>query len=141
MLFSTENPWYVHIDFTHFKSISSHVHVVAPVYVLEPDYLKVPAGSSPCVTFTVTSDPTLPEDVKHNLSMRGGGEVSRRFKVQNNQITFHDVGLEDRGQYIVSCCNEHGDIGEGIVELAVIPIGQPSSRQHMTLKTSKDNFV
>ena len=111
---------------------------VAPTYTLEPDYLKVPAGSSPCVTFTVTSDPPLPEDVGHTLSKRGGGEVSRRFKVQNNQITFHDVGLEDRGQYIVSCCNEDGDIGEGIVELAVTPVNRYSSQQHMTSKTSKE---
>ena len=106
------------------------------MYSLEPDYLKVPAGSSPCVTFTVTSDPPLPEDVRHTLSKRGGGEVSRRFKVQNNQITFHDVGVEDRGQYIVSCCNEDGDTGEGIVELAVTPVSQPSSQQHMTSNTS-----
>ena len=115
---------------------------VAPVYTLEPDYLKVPAGSSPCVTFTVTSDPPLPEDVRHTLSKRGGGEVSRRFKVQNNQITFHDVGVEDRGQYIVSCRNEDGDIGEGIVELAVTPVGQPSSQQHvMTSNTSKEHCL
>ena len=113
-------------------------YTVAPVYILEPDYLKVPAGSSPCVTFTVTSDPPLPEDVRHTLSKEGGGAVSRRFKVQNNQITFHDVALEDRGQYIFSCRNEDGEEGQGVIELKVIDPVQLSSQQCTTPDTSKE---
>ena len=109
---------------------------VSPEYSLDPDYLKVPAGSSPCVTFTVTSDPPVPDDAKHTLSKEDGSKVSRRFKVESNRITFHDVGIADSGLYTISCCNDDGEEGQGTVELAVTPPIQPTSQNHCVSQTS-----
>ena len=90
--------------------------------------MEAEAGSSPTLTFTVTSDPPWLKDTEHTLSKRGGGEVTRRFKVESNRITFRKVGVEDSGTYTISCCNEEGEVGQATLELEVTH-AQPQTHQ------------
>ena len=92
--------------------------LVPPTYSLNPDYLQAVAGTSPTVHFTVTSCPPLVE-VKHTLK-RGGRPTTKRFKVEENQITFQNVREADSGEYVISCCNDDGEEGEESLELEVI---------------------
>ena len=73
------------------------------------------------MTFCVTSDPPLAEDAEHTLSKSGGGEVTKRFRVDSNCITFHSVRLKDSGMYTISCWNEEGEVGQATLELEVVP--------------------
>lgn len=70
-----------------------------PKYSLATDYLEVEAGSSPSVTFTVTS---LAEGTGHTLRKSGGGEVSKRFRVESGHIIFRRLRSEDSGMYTIS---------------------------------------
>ena len=63
----------------------------------------------------------LAEGTEHTLSKRGGGEVTRRFKVESNCITFRKVRVEDSGMYTISCCSEEGEVGQATLELEVTP--------------------
>lgn len=90
-----------------------------PKYLLATDYLEAAAGSSPIVTFTVTSDPPLAEDTKHTLRKCDGIAVTKRFKVESNRITFRNVRVEDTGTYVISCCNDKEQVGQETFELDV----------------------
>ncbi len=107
------------------------IHAAPPEYSLETDYLEAFAGTSPTLTFTVTSDPPLAENTKHTLTKRGGGEVTKRFKVESNSITFRRVrAAEDSGTYTISCCNSTGEVGHATLELEVVGIPpQPPIQQ------------
>ena len=113
--------------------------IVAPEYSLDPDYLEVPAGSSPCVNFTVISDPPLSESTRHSLS-KADGSRARKFKVDCSHITFHNVGIADSGLYTISCCNSDGDEGQGTIEL-VITASQTTPLQYCVSKTSKHSVL
>lgn len=98
-----------------------------PQYSLDSDYLEAEAGSTSRVAFHVTSDPPLAEDAEHTLSKVGGGEVTKRFKVDGNSITFRSVRLEDSGMYTISCRNDEGEVGQATLELEVVPPRTASS--------------
>ena len=108
-----------------------------PTYSLETDYLEAESGSSPTLTFTVTSDPPLAEGVKHTLRKTDGSSVTKRFKVESNCITFRKVRVEDSGTYTISCCNDEGEEGQETLELEVTT-PQPPTQQavHVQGKTS-----
>ena len=78
------------------------------------------------MTFTVTSDPPLAEGTKYSLSKKGGGEVTKRFKVESDRITFRKVRVEDSGMYTISCRNEDGEVGQETLELEVVPPQLPT---------------
>ncbi len=67
------------------------VYAASPKYSLDPDYLKIPAGCTVCVTFTVICYPPLADDANHILNKVDGGTISERFVVETNRITFHAV--------------------------------------------------
>ena len=94
---------------------------VSPDYILKQDYLEVPEGSSPAVSFTVSSEPPLADDVKHTLATSEGARVTKRFKIENGSITFRNVTPKDSRVYIISCHNDDGKVGRGEIELEVIP--------------------
>ena len=99
--------------------------IVPPKYSLETDYLEAEAGSSPTLTFTVTSDPPLAEDTEHTLS-KSDGTKATRFKVESNCITFRKVRVEDSGMYTISCCSEEGEVGQATLELEVMHAAHPT---------------
>ena len=76
-------------------------------------------GSSPTLAFTVTSDPPLADGAKHAFRKSDGSKVTKRFKMENNCITFRKVRLEDSGTYTISCCNDEGEEGRVELELEV----------------------
>ena len=89
--------------------------------MLSPDYLEVPEGSSPSVSFSVSSEPPLADDTKHTITTSEGGRVTRRFKIRNGSITFQNVRSKDSGIYIITCRNDDGEVGSGEIELEVTP--------------------
>ena len=93
---------------------------VPPQYSLEDDYVEAKAGDSPTLHFTVTCDPPLAQDTTHSITNEKG-EVVRRFKVQDNCITFRKVRTADSGLYTISCCNTKGLEGKATFELDISP--------------------
>ncbi len=108
-----------------------------PKYSLEPAHLEGAAGSSPTLAFTVTSDPPLAEATEHTLSHKGGGEVTKRFKVESSRITFRKVRVEDSGTYTISCCSDDGEVGQATLELEVTPLQHQPADSHGTMQTGK----
>lgn len=85
--------------------------------------VSVPEGSTREVQFTVTSNPPLPENIKHKLSyINVGVEVpaTRRFIVTDSTINLNDVTPKDAGLYQISCKDKNGHIGKEIFELKVL---------------------
>lgn len=73
-----------------------------PKYSLETDYLKAEAGSSPTLTFTVTSDCLLAESTEQTLRKSDGTIATKRFKVESNRVTFRKIGeqgISDVNEY------------------------------------------
>ena len=117
------------------------IYAGPPKYSLETDYLEAEAGSSPTLTFTVTSDPPLAEDTEHTLSKSDGSKATRRFKVESNRITFRKVRVEDSGTYTISCCSDEGEVGQATLELEVTHAGPPShqpAHSHGNTQTGKE---
>ena len=100
--------------------IYCYSNIAPPEYVLDTDYVEAEAGSSPVVTFSVTSDPPLNEVIKHTLKKSDGSIVTKRFKVDSNSITFRRVRVEDSGIYTISCCSEEGKEVQATLELEVV---------------------
>ena len=121
-----------------------HLLAAPPKYFLETDYIEAEVGSSPTLAFTVSSDPSLAGDTEHILNKRGGGEVTRRFKVERNCITFRKLRVEDSGMYTISCCSEEGEVGQATLELEVTypppPAHQPAHSQGNTQTGIKGMF-
>ena len=90
----------------------------APEYKLDDDYVEAQAGESPTLHFSVTSDPPLTENTTHDITAENGGIV-RRFKVQNNCITFRNVKTTDTGSYTISCRNAKGLEGKATFEMDI----------------------
>lgn len=91
--------------------------------------MQAPAGTSPHVNFTVVSEPpSLLDDVKHTLKKVGGeAVVTRRFKIEENRITFQNLKVSDSGIYTISCCINDGEIGQETLELEVTESGSLQS--------------
>ena len=105
-------------------SIQSVIFSIAPPrYLLDQDYLKVVAGSSPHVDFTITSHPPL-EEARHTLKKKGEEAISKRFKVEGGRITFQDVNVRDSGLYTISCYDKEGEEGKETLELKVLPASE-----------------
>ena len=117
----------------HSISVSSKIKIVPgpPKYLLDQDYLQVVAGSSPCVNFTIVSQPPL-EEVRHTLK-KDGRPASKRFKVEGGRIIFRNVNERDSGSYTISCCDEEGEEGEETLELEVLP----AESDHLPLPISQ----
>ena len=92
--------------------------IVPPEYELEDDYIEAQAGESPILHFSVTSDPPLTENTRHVVTAENGGIV-RRFKVQDNCITFRNVKTTDTGSYTIRCRNAKGLEGKATFELDI----------------------
>ena len=71
-------------------------------YELDDDYVEAQAGESPTLHFSVTSDPPLDSSTKHIITNESGAIV-RKFKVQDNCITFRNVKTTDTGLYTIRC--------------------------------------
>lgn len=91
------------------------IFVLIEMYSLDKDYVEAEVGDSPTVSFTVSSDPPLPENVKHTLSK----VATRRFKVEGNVIKFNKVRLTDSGLYTISCRSSTGRLIEETLELEI----------------------
>ena len=108
-----------------------HFYTAAPKYSLDTDYLEAEAGSSPIVTFTVTSDPPLAEDTMHTLRKKSdGSKTTKRFRVENNHIIFRKVRAGDSGIYTISCYNDDEVMGQEELELVVVPPLQQPAHGH-----------
>ena len=92
---------------------------MAPKYVLEPDYVKATVGEAPVMHFTVTSEPPLPQDVRHTLTHQDSTMATKRFKIEKDSVTFRDLRLADSGFYTISCSNSAGLVGKETLELEV----------------------
>ena len=67
-------------------------------------------GQSVSVKLNVDSDPCWGEVSNHTLMKEGSEAMTKAYKLTRDEITFHEVIVEDSGTYIISCCNE---VGEG----------------------------
>lgn len=76
-------------------------------------YVKAKVGESRTLSFKVKY-----LEGNHSLKTAKGERVTNRFCVQNNTVTFNDLGSDDSGIYIISCSNEFG-VGECQLELEV----------------------
>ena len=80
--------------------------------------MEAQAGESPTLHFSVTSDPPLTENTRHVVATENG-DIVRRFKVQDNCITFRNVKTADTGLYIISCRDANGLEGKATFELNI----------------------
>ncbi len=112
----------------------------SPKYSLDESYLEVEAGGSPIMTFSVTSDPPLPEDTEHVLYKMDGSEATRRFKVESSRITFRNVREGDSGEYVIRCQDAEGNKIEATLELEVTPPTHQSAQDHGSGRTQTGNF-
>ena len=101
--------------------------LAAPQYILDPDYVEVAEGESSIIHFAVTSDPPLAEDAKHVLTCSNGDAATKRFRIEEDCITFRNVRLGDSGVYTISCCNEAGLEGKETLELDITPANHPTA--------------
>ena len=101
--------------------------LVAPKYVLDPDYVEAAEGESPIIHFTVTSDPPLAEETKHVLNDENDKAATKRFRIERNCIIFRNVRLGDSGVYTISCRNEAGLEGKETLELDITPADHPTA--------------
>ena len=101
-------------------SLSSSLHAGLPEYTPESDYIETAAGTTPTVQFSVDCYPPLDEDTRHTLTKEGGSAATKRFKVEDDTITFCRVIVDDSGTYHISCENDVGK-GQATLELVVNP--------------------
>ena len=101
------------------------IFAAPPKYSLSTDYLEAPAGTTPTVTFIVTSDPPLADDTEHTLSRRGREDITRRFRIEDNCIMFRKVRVEDSGMYTISCCDDEREVVQATIELEIMPKSEP----------------
>ena len=79
--------------------------------------MEAQAGESPTLHFSVTSDPPLTENT-HVITAESRGVV-KKFKVQDNCITFRNVKTTDTGSYTISCRNAKGLEGKATFDLDI----------------------
>ena len=95
-----------------------------PKYILSNTSIKVPEGSSQEILFSVSSNPPLPGDVKHEICLLKEQDVPipapETFVISQNAITMSNVKCEDSGTYQISCTNVDGVTGNEIFRLTVI---------------------
>ena len=85
--------------------------------------ISVTEGSTKQIKFTVSANPPLTDDAKHELTfLNGGVEVpaTRRFTVSHNTIILTDITPEDTGLFKISCKGGNGQIGKEIFELKIL---------------------
>ena len=87
----------------------------------------------------MTSDPSLTENTRHVVTAENGGLV-RRFKVQDNCITFRDVETTDTGSYTISCLNAKGLEGKATFELKILVSSGKFASGQSTFRY-KDNLL
>ena len=117
---------------------------VPPEYLLSQTYVKELAGSSPSVSFTVTSEPPLAADTKHTLMKYGEKNkheiAPKRFKIDDGPdglITFHDVRFDHSGHYNISCYNDDWQKGGADIELSIALMPHMYPLRPSTLLVSK----
>ena len=93
--------------------------IVHPKYELKNGCVQAQAGKSPTLHFCVTSEPPLTENTTHVITGKMGG-IIRRFKVQENCITFRKVKITDTGLYTISCRNAKGLVGTATLKLHIL---------------------
>ena len=94
-----------------------------PKYTLSKTCLEVTEGSNQEITFSVSSDPPLPCDVKHEICLLKEQDMPipapGTFIISQNTITMSNVRCDDSGTYQISCKNVDGVIGKEIFQLSV----------------------
>ena len=94
-----------------------------PKYTLSKTSLEVTEGSNEEITFSISSDPPLPGDAKHEICLLEEQDVQvpvpGMFTISQNTITMSNVRCEDSGTYQISCKNVDGVIGKEIFKLTV----------------------
>ena len=94
-----------------------------PKYTLSKTSLEVTEGSNQEMTFSVSSNPPLPGDAKHEICLLKEQDmqvpVPGTFIISQNTITMSNVKCEDSGTYQISCKNVDGIIGKDIFKLTV----------------------
>ena len=75
--------------------------------------------------------PSLPENVKHKIT-KDGREVTKRFKIEENNIVFKQVKLSDNGFYTISCTQEGEVVAEETLELEVTRSNPPVTERELS---------
>ena len=95
-----------------------------PKYILSNTSIEVPEGFSQEISFSVSSNPPLPGDAKHEICLLKEQDMPisapGTFIISQNTITMRNVRCEDSGTYQISCTNVDGVIGQEIFKLTVI---------------------
>ena len=95
-----------------------------PKYTLSKAALEVTEGSNQEITFSVSSNPPLPGDAKHEICLLKEQDMQvpapGTFVISQNTITMSNVRCEDSGTYQIFCTNVDGVIGKEIFKLTVI---------------------
>ena len=102
---------------------SNFLILVAPKYNLNQTAVKVEAGQSVSIKFSVATEPHSGEISKHTLRKEGSESISTPYEILENEIVFNEVLVEDSGTYIISCSNEAGE-GSSSFNLNVAPLSQ-----------------
>ena len=95
-----------------------------PKYILSNTSIEIPEGSSQEIVFSVSSNPPLPGDTKHEICLLKEQDMpipaSGTFIISQNTLTMSNVRCEDSGTYQISCKNVDGVIGKEIFKLTII---------------------
>ena len=95
-----------------------------PKYILSNTSIEVTEGSSQEIFFSVSSNPPLPGDAKHEICLLKEQDmpipVPGMFIISQNTITMSNVRCEDSGTYQISCKNVDGVIGKEIFKLTIL---------------------
>ena len=94
-----------------------------PKYIISNTSIEVPEGSSQEISFSVSSNPPLPGDTKHEICLLKEQDMPIPapgiFTISQNTISVINVRCEDSGTYQISCTNVDGVIGMEIFKLTV----------------------
>ena len=81
---------------------------LVPRYVLDPTARKAKVGEDIYIKFSIIKDPQSGKIGEHSLKKENLKYTAA--KIENNQIIFQNLKVEDSGTYEISCRNE---VGEG----------------------------
>ena len=94
-----------------------------PKYIISKTSLEVTEGSTEEITFSVSSNPPLPGDAKHEICLLKEQDkpipAPGTFIISKNTIGMSNLRCEDSGTYQISCKNVDGVIGKEIFKLTV----------------------
>ena len=101
------------------------IYLAPPKYIFSDEcksMLEAPEGSTQQIHFTVSSNPPVATNTKHEIfCLRDGREVpaTRRFTASQDVITLSNLKRNDSGIYQIQCENENGQVGKEIFEVII----------------------